>query len=351
MNMLQRVISLVVVFFVAGCSDSASIDNIEFVKQNLANKNLEERMLTIEQFKDKSSAHQALYQQIKTSYDYMEKSKTADDPFTAYQYSYLARKAYFMKEIDAVVIQNAKALEEISAMYRRITTLQLKEQKTDWLTEKLPSQWDIYQVTQSVKNNATVIDAVEHGLAVKKQSENPMIDRWMDHVLSRKQQELSEIATILVLASDYDKENFFKDKREIEQEADRILAGITSDKAREIMKPNLYAWQHKNLWRYELVNNTCYTLRETIYKQDITKDCEELFEAYKAYTIEPENFENFAYKSRRARAKLTETVEKLKNKYILDNVEKRANIKPDETLDPILLSLRKDIYRAGPEVL
>ena len=113
----------------------------------------------------------------------------------------------------------------------------------------------------------------------------------------------------------------------------------------------MYAWQQKNLWRYELVNNTCMVLDESIREFDIAKDCHRLLAAYEGYTIEPDEFSNFAAKSRIARSKLASVTEELKERYnYQENVEK-TSLKPNEQLNSLMVALKKDMYRATPALL
>ena len=154
----------------------------------------------------------------------------------------------------------------------------------------------------------------------------------------------------MVQASETQKEVIYADKKQIEQDAERVLAGVPAYKARQMLKPNMYAWQQKNLWRYELVNNTCLVLDEKIREYDIAKDCHRLLKAYEGYTIEPDEFSNFAAKSRIARSKLAKVTEELKRKYNYTETVEKTGLAPNEQLNKLMIALKRDMYRATPNV-
>ncbi|MFY8350036.1 hypothetical protein AAEU29_05850 [Pseudoalteromonas sp. SSM20] len=334
----------------AGCGDPDSLDNIEFVKRNLENKNLHEKLLTIELTKERSEKHKALYQQISTSYNLLEQSKKEKDRFSSYHHGFLARNAYYTDEADYQAVVSAKKLEDVTGLYRRIEPYFKTEQAADFIYNTSADSWDIYSVIQQVKYNAQVLHAVDEGKNVKNNNNNPELRKWLDKAIARQYQELQEIVYILVQASETDKEVFYADKKQIEQDADRILAGVRAEKARQMLKPDMYAWQQKNLWRYELVNNTCMVLDEKIREYEIAKDCHRLLKAYEGYTIEPDEFSNFAAKSRAARNKLAAVTEELKERYNYAKNVKKVDLKPNEQLNSLMLSLKKDLYRATPKL-
>ena len=349
-SMKQLTITACLALSLLGCGDPDSLDNIEFVKRNLENKNLHEKLLTIELTKDRSKQHQELYQKISTSYKLLQQSKTEKDRFSSYHHSFLARDAYYPDESDYQAVVSAKKLEDVTGLYRRIEPYFKNEQAADFMYTTTADTWDIYSVIQQVKYNAQVLHAVEEGKNVKKKNNNPELRKWLDRAIAREYQELQEIVFILVQASETNKEDFYADKKQIEQDADRILAGVRAEKARQMLKPDMYAWQQKNLWRYELVNNTCMVLDEKIRDYAIAKDCHRLLKAYEGYTIEPDEFSNFAAKSRMARNKLAAVTEELKERYNYSEKVQKSDLKPNDQLNSLMMSLKKDMYRATPNI-
>lgn len=349
-GMKQFALTALVALSLVGCGDPDSLDNIEFVKRNLENKNLHEKLLTIEQSKDLSEKHKALYQQISSSYNLLEQSKKEKDRFSSYYNGFLARSAYYTDEADYQAVVSAKKLEDVTGLYRRVEPYFKTEQAADFIYSTSADSWDIYSVIQQVKYDAKVLHAVDEGKNVKNNNNNPELRKWLDKAIARQYQELQEIVYILVQASETDKEVFYADKKQIEQDADRILAGVRAEKARQMLKPDMYAWQQKNLWRYELVNNTCMVLDEKIREYEIAKDCHRLLKAYEGYTIEPDEFSNFAAKSRAARNKLAAVTEELKERYNYTETVQKVELKPNEQLNALMMSLKKDMYRATPNI-
>ena len=103
-----------------GCGEQNSLDNIEFVKRNLKNKNLHEKLLTTEQSQNRSAEHQSLFQTINNSYNLLQQSKTEKDPFKAYKLAFTARQTFYSKEADSQAILSAKKLPDITSLYRRV---------------------------------------------------------------------------------------------------------------------------------------------------------------------------------------------------------------------------------------
>lgn len=334
----------------AACGGGDNLDNIEFVKRNLENKNLHEKLLTIEQTKERSQEHKALFDQINTSYKLLQSSKKEADRFTAYHQGVLAREAYFTDEADYQAVFTAKKLEDVTGIYRRVEPYFEAKNVAEFIYDTTADTWDIYQVNQQVKLNAQILHAVNQGRKVLTDNASPELRKWLNVTVDRQYQELQEIVFILAQASETDRENFYADKKKIEQNADRVLAGVTPKQARQMLKPDMYAWQQKNLWRYELVNNTCMVLDEHIRDYPIAKDCHRLLKAYEGYTIEPDEFSNFAAKSRIARNKLASVTDELKKKYNYTDMVKKVDLKPNQQLNKLMLSLKKDLYRATPNV-
>ncbi|MDE3271728.1 hypothetical protein [Pseudoalteromonas sp. G4] len=161
----------------AGCGDPDSLDNIEFVKRNLENKNLHEKLLTIELTKERSEKHKALYQQISTSYNLLEQSKKEKDRFSSYHHGFLARNAYYTDEADYQAVVSAKKLEDVTGLYRRIEPYFKTEQAADFIYNTSADSWDIYSVIQQVKYNAQVLHAVDEGKNVKNKNQQPRIKK------------------------------------------------------------------------------------------------------------------------------------------------------------------------------
>lgn len=346
-SMKQYILIVIVAITLVGCGDPNSLDNIEFVKRNLENKNLHEKLLTTEQSQGRSPQHKALFQTISTSYHLLEQSKTEQDRFTAYQYAELARATYYSKEADYQAVYSAKKLEDVTGLYRRVEPY-FNSLPADFIFTSPADTWDLYDVIEQVKSSADLLYAVSKVDAVRKNNNQKELKEWLDHTITRQYQEIQTIIYILIQASETQKTLFYTDKKPIEKDAERILAGVSSSKARQMLKPDIYAWQQKNLWRYELVNNSCMVLDEKIRESEIAKDCRLLLNAYKNYTIEPDEFANFVMGSRMARNRLVKLVAQLKQRYNYSTRIEKSIFTPQPSLNKLMVSLKKDFYRTTP---
>jgi hypothetical protein len=236
--MKQYILIVIVAITLVGCGDPNSLDNIEFVKRNLENKNLHEKLLTTEQSQGRSPQHKALFQTISTSYHLLEQSKTEQDRFTAYQYAELARATYYSKEADYQAVYSAKKLADVTGLYRRVEPY-FNNPPADFIFTSPADTWDLYAVIEQVKSSADLLYAVSKVDAVRKNNNQKELKEWLDHTITRQYQEIQTIIYILIQASETQKTLFYTDKKPIEKDAERILAGVSSNKAR-FTKPKVH---------------------------------------------------------------------------------------------------------------
>ena len=97
--------------------------------------------------------------------------------------------------------------------------------------------------------------------------------------------------------------------------------------------------------RYNPKKIIVFSRDEKIVDMDVAKDCRSLLDAYKDYTIEPDEFADFALTSRVARNQLLSLIKRFKKNYNSSPSNKKQILKPDSELNKLLTSLKKDFYR------